>query len=123
MPTSIRQYFPDRSVILIATAVAFSLLGDQALYAVLPIHFKTLGLFPYQVGILLSLNRWIRLITNHLAERMSAYFSTKWVIFIVLIARGIPTALLGYVSTWSGSTARAVLPTDETVCVIASGFG
>ncbi|MFC1886501.1 hypothetical protein ACFLZM_05540 [Thermodesulfobacteriota bacterium] len=57
MPISIRQYLPDRSVILVAGAVAFSLLGDQALYAILPIHFKTLGLFPYQVGILLSVNR------------------------------------------------------------------
>jgi len=60
-------------------------LGDQALYAILPIHFKALGLFPYQVGILLSVNRWIRLITNHLAERVSARISTKWVMLIVLM--------------------------------------
>jgi predicted MFS family arabinose efflux permease len=83
---SIRQRLPHQSVILIASAVAFSLLGDQALYAVLPVHFKALGLFPYQVGILLSANRWIRLVTNHAAERISARVSTRYVMLIVLVA-------------------------------------
>lgn len=39
------------------------------LYAVLPSHYVEIGLVPLQVGILLSANRWVRLITNHLAER------------------------------------------------------
>ena len=62
---------PHRSVFLAALAIAFCLLGDQALYSVLPIHFQKLGLLPYQVGILLSANRWIRLLTNHLAEKLT----------------------------------------------------
>lgn len=53
-----------------AAATALSLLGDQALYALLPIYFLQLGLVPFQVGLLLSANRWIRLLTNHLAERL-----------------------------------------------------
>jgi predicted MFS family arabinose efflux permease len=44
------------------------LLGDQALYAILPIYFEELDLLPFQVGILLSANRWIRLVTNHVAH-------------------------------------------------------
>ncbi|MDH3642615.1 MAG: hypothetical protein OES38_10995, partial [Gammaproteobacteria bacterium] len=60
----------NRSVAFIAAATAFSLLGDQVLYAVLPVYYEDLGLTPIQVGILLSANRWIRLVTNELAHRL-----------------------------------------------------
>lgn len=40
------------------------------LYAVLPTYYTEIGLMPYQVGLVLSFNRWIRLATNHLAARM-----------------------------------------------------
>ena len=59
-----------RSVVLAGGATAFSLLGDQALYAVLPTYYETLGFLPIQVGILLSANRFIRIFTNHWAERL-----------------------------------------------------
>jgi predicted MFS family arabinose efflux permease len=59
-----------RPVMLVAVATAFSLLGDQLLYAVLPTCFAELGLVPYQVGLVLSVNRWVRLLTNHAAERL-----------------------------------------------------
>lgn len=61
---------PPRPILWVASATALSLLGDQALYALLPIYFLELGLLPFQVGLLLSANRWIRLLTNHLAERL-----------------------------------------------------
>jgi len=55
---------------LVGGATAFSLLGDQALYAVLPVYLEPLGLSAIQVGVLLSANRWVRLLTNHLAHRI-----------------------------------------------------
>ena len=58
----------SRPAILISAATAFSLLGDQMLYSVLPTYYTEIGLMPYQVGLVLSANRFIRLITNHLAE-------------------------------------------------------
>lgn len=61
---------PSRLIVFTGTATALSLLGDQALYALLPVYFQEMGLLPIQVGILLSANRWIRLFTNHLAERI-----------------------------------------------------
>lgn len=61
---------PPRLILFTGTATALSLLGDQALYALLPLYFQEIGLLPFQVGILLSANRWIRLFTNHLAERI-----------------------------------------------------
>ena len=60
--------FP-RPTILISVATAFSLLGDQFLYAVLPSYFDEIGLLPIHVGILLSANRWVRFITNPIADR------------------------------------------------------
>lgn len=66
---------PSKAVVLVSSATAFSLLGDQALYSILPIYFTHLDLLPFEVGILLSANRWIRLVTNHvahvLAERLA----------------------------------------------------
>ena len=59
-----------RPVVFIGLATAFSLLGDQALYAVLPVYYGSLGLSAIEVGILLSANRWIRLWTNDLAHRI-----------------------------------------------------
>ena len=64
-----KKILPNRSVILVASAVAFSLFGDMAIYTVLPVTFESLGLTAIQVGLLLSVNRWIRLLTNHVAER------------------------------------------------------
>jgi len=63
-----------RPALFVGLATAFSLLGDQTLYAVLPTYYAELGLLPYQVGLLLSVNRGIRLLTNHLAERLCRRF-------------------------------------------------
>ncbi|MFQ6079219.1 MAG: MFS transporter [Thermodesulfobacteriota bacterium] len=57
------------SIVYIGIATGLSLIGDAALYAVLPSHYVHIGLIPIQVGILLSVNRWIRLASNHVAER------------------------------------------------------
>ena len=65
---------PSKKVALVGIATAFSLLGDQVLYSVLPVYFDELGLMPIQVGLILSANRWIRLITNHFAHRMVQRF-------------------------------------------------
>ncbi len=70
-----KYHNPGFPVILVSTAVAFSLLGDMALYTILPLNFHEFGLLPFQVGILLSANRWIRLLTNHLAERLTSRYN------------------------------------------------
>lgn len=36
----------SRAVVFVALATAFSLLGDQMLYAVLPVHYAAFGLMP-----------------------------------------------------------------------------
>ena len=68
-----------RPVILVSIAAALSLLSDMVLYAVLPVpsYQRLLGLTPFHVGLLLSVNRWIRLLTNQLAERLCRRFSSR----------------------------------------------
>jgi predicted MFS family arabinose efflux permease len=74
---------PDRNsasilgVITVGAAVGLSLFGDMAMYVILPIHYLELGLTAIQVGILLSANRWVRLVTNQVAERMLQRYSSK----------------------------------------------
>ena len=51
-------------------ATAATLLGDSLLYAVLPTIYGALGLELWMVGVLLSANRFVRLLTNALAGRV-----------------------------------------------------
>ena len=80
-------------IVAIAAATALSLLGDVTLYTVLPSHYSHLGLTPLQVGVLLSVHRWVRLITNRLAERCYRVFPV-----IVCLAPAYFLASLGTVS-------------------------
>ena len=73
-----------RPVWLVGSATALSLFGDQALYAILPTCADKLGLIPFQVGVVLSINRWVRLLTNHLAERLVRRFSPTRLLLIAL---------------------------------------
>jgi MFS family permease len=73
-----------RPVWLVGSATALSLFGDQALYTILPTCADKLGLIPFQVGVILSINRWVRLLTNHLAERLVRRFSPTRLLLIAL---------------------------------------
>jgi MFS family permease len=44
--------------------IAFGMIGDTLLYAVLPLYHEQFGMSLAMVGVLLSLNRWIRLVAN-----------------------------------------------------------
>ena len=75
-----------RAVVFVSLATASSLLGDQMLYAVLPSHYGELGLEPYQVGVLLSANRIVRLLSNHFAERACRWWSPSVLLTLSLAA-------------------------------------
>ena len=44
--------------------IAFGMIGDTLLHAVLPLYHEQFGLSLAMVGVLLSLNHWIRLLAN-----------------------------------------------------------
>ena len=86
---------PSLSIFYIATAVSITTLGDSLFYTILPSYYPHIGLLPIQVGILLSINRWIRLATNHTAEYCYRRFpSTYWLIFALLMGSMV-TAIYG----------------------------
>ena len=92
---------PSKKVALVGIATAFSLLGDQVLYSVLPVYFDELGLMPIQVGLILSANRWIRLITNHFAHRMVQRFRSDILFVGALLLGALTTALYIFASLFS----------------------
>jgi predicted MFS family arabinose efflux permease len=89
---------PNSTVVLVSSATAISLLGDQVLYAVLPVYFAALGLTALQVGVLLSANRWVRLFTNHVAHRAMARFDAR-ALFTAAMTLGVVTTCAYTVTT------------------------
>ncbi len=57
--------------------IAVGMMGDTLLYVVLPLNHQEFGLSLAMVGVLLSLNRWIRLLANsavaHLGEKIGPH--------------------------------------------------
>src|SRR5260221_12036356 len=57
--------------------IAVAMIGDTLLYAVLPLYHAEFGVSLAMVGVLLSLNRWIRLLANsavaHFGERIGPH--------------------------------------------------
>ncbi len=100
---------PSRPVVLIALATAFSLLGDQMLYSVLPTYYTELGLMPYQVGLILSVNRWIRLLTNHLAERLTRYYNLTGLAVLALVLGAGTTFVYGTIALFPILLAARIL--------------
>ncbi len=86
---------PHRSVVLVASATALSLLGDQALYAVLPIYYEQLQLGKFEVGVLLGANRFVRLLTNHVAEVLTRRWRPTAVLVLALLLGAALTACYG----------------------------
>lgn len=84
---------PSKTVVFVGIATAFSLLGDQALYSVLPVYFEELGIAPIEVGLILSANRWIRLVTNHFAYRMAERFRSDLLFVGALLLGSLTTAM------------------------------
>ncbi|MEM9416354.1 MAG: MFS transporter [Planctomycetota bacterium] len=79
----------NRHVLAVGLVMGIAVIGDLTLYAVLPIpaYQDALGLLPWHVGVLLSMNRWVRLVTNHLAQRLyCGRFPARWVLFACLMS-------------------------------------
>ncbi|MEC7228067.1 MAG: MFS transporter, partial [Candidatus Latescibacterota bacterium] len=81
-----------KKVVWVGGATAFSLLGDQTLYAVLPTYYLELGLMPWHVGILLSANRLVRVFINHWSERISRMYSPRLLFMVSLFTGALLTA-------------------------------
>ena len=112
--------------------VAFSIMGDSLLYGILPLAAGALALSPQQVGLLLSVNRLVRLISNTWISSLFARFGPRgpflaatllgtlttlayglnWGFAVFVVARlgwGIAWSSLrqgGYQAVWTGGPTR-----------------
>ncbi|CAN5626492.1 MFS transporter [soil metagenome] len=84
---------PPRWVVAVSCAVAASILGDSLLYAVLPTIYEDLGLQAFMVGILLSANRFVRLLTNTVAGWTMARVGVRGPFVIAVFAAALTTAV------------------------------
>ena len=107
---------PIFGVAAVGAAVGLSLFGDMAMYVVLPVHFSDLGLTALQVGILLSANRWIRMVTNRVAERMLRRHGSSILFPAALLTGSLCTA------AYSAAAAAAV-PTFATLLLLRMVWG
>jgi MFS family permease len=76
-----------------ALVVSASLLGDTLLYTVLPVSAASLGISRPMVGVILSLNRWVRLITNPIAARLYERFPAGALILVAIVLSALSTAM------------------------------
>jgi MFS family permease len=102
-----QQYPTPRSLVLVSIVVALSLLGDQLLYAVLPVMHAAMGIPVTAVGLILSANRLVRLVTNSLSGYMIDRFGRRWPFIGSLLLGGVTTIAYGVLSgVWTFLIAR-----------------
>ena len=83
----------DAPAISTALLVSASLLGDTLLYTVLPVTASSLGISRPMVGVLLSINRWVRLLTNPLAARLYERFPAGALVVVAIVLSAVSTAM------------------------------
>ncbi|NMB21113.1 MAG: MFS transporter [Firmicutes bacterium] len=92
----------NRAVFTISGIMALALIGDSLLYSVLPIYADELGIPLVMVGAILSMNRWIRLISNPYAAKTYGQQTVFKPVFFSILGATASTALyalaLGVVS-------------------------
>lgn len=76
-----------------ALVVAASLIGDTLLYTALPVSASSLGISRPVVGVILSLNRWVRLFTNPLAARLYERFPAGSLVLVAIVLTTVSTAM------------------------------
>lgn len=86
-----------RALLVVSAAVALSLLGDQMIYVVLPVVHDSVGVPVVAVGLLLSANRWVRLLTNSLASVVVARWGRLGPFVGALVLGGVTTIAYGVV--------------------------
>lgn len=93
---------PVRVLIPVGLGTALALLGDTGLYTVLPSRHAEAGILLGSVGILLSINRWVRLASNGAAGWLADRLPRRWIF--------VPSLFLGAVSTLSYALSHGFWP-------------
>ena len=83
-------------VVLISLVTAVSMVGDSALYIMLPMHWKDFGLTElWQIGVLLAANRLVRLPLNPLVGKLYSRLSVRMGMLMAITLAIVTTAGYG----------------------------
>lgn len=92
---------PQRHVTIFALITAICLLGDSMLYIVLPMYYTEAGLSSlWEVGIILSVNRLIRLPLNPCIGFLYKHISERTGIILAVILATLTTLLYGFADSF-----------------------
>ena len=84
-----------KSVIGSSSIMSFALLGDSLIYAILPVYAETFGLTFVMVGILLSINRFVRVLTYGIINNLINKFGKKNMCILAAVLATLSTATYG----------------------------
>jgi MFS family permease len=84
-----------RAVALSGAVIGLGLLGDTLIYAVLPLYHVELGMSLAMVGVLLSLNRWTRLLANSLVAGIGEHVGARRMMILAALGSVISTTCYG----------------------------
>ena len=80
-----------KSVAYAAVALALASFGDAFLYAFLPVNSLAVGVPVAWVGIILSINRFIRIFSNTLLVGLFARFGLRWMMIAAVVTAILST--------------------------------
>lgn len=83
----------QRALLSVGLATSLSLFGDTAMYTVLPTHFDAAGVALGSVGLLLSVNRFIRIFLNGPVGVLTDRWPRRRVFIPALFLGGISTVI------------------------------
>lgn len=89
--------------------IAFGMIGDTLLYAVLPLYHEDFGLSLVMVGVLLSLNRWIRLFANSGVAAIGERIGPHTLMVAAAVGSAVSTTLYGLAESSAVQIAARIL--------------
>ena len=99
MPVAVNH---KRHIIIFALITALCLLGDSMLYIVLPIHYKKMGLSSlWEVGIILAVNRIVRLPLTPFIGWLYSHINERTGIFIAVVLAAATTFSYGFLPSFA----------------------
>lgn len=84
-----------RAVALSGAVIGLGLLGDTLIYAVLPLYHAELGMSLAMVGVLLSLNRWTRLLANSAVAVIGEHLGARKLMIAAAVGSAVSTTCYG----------------------------
>ncbi len=90
----------QRALLIVSLATGLSLFGDTAMYTVLPSHYEVVGITLASVGILLSANRFIRVLLNGPVGILTDRWPRRRVFVPAVFIGGISTAMYAAFSSF-----------------------